>query len=187
MPYQAMSQLVATVSVCCEVCDNSYTYEHIFKTYGRSQTQVGARALADQNREGVLNWQTKRVAAGNISAFSDYKPCPKCGYVQSWMVEPVRRRRGWQWGLGVGFVSFLLMIPVAFLLNAILSGSPMGSAMAGVAFLLVYIVPIIVLFVARAIARRSFQPNKKHAAPAKLNKPSVDFHKKLEIGAQFTL
>jgi hypothetical protein len=188
MPYQATSKLTAQVSVCCEACGNCYTYDHVFKTYGRHSNEAFALSLARQNREKVWEWQTKRVTAGNFSSMADYKPCPKCGYVQAWMVEPVRRRRGWQWGLAIAAVTFLAMIPVFFVLDALSRGTPMASLIPGVAVVMVFGLPIVVLFVVRAIVRTTFQPNKtRPATPPKANTPSVSFHKSLDIDARLTL
>jgi hypothetical protein len=188
MPYQATSKLTAKVSVCCEACGSDYTYEHVFKAYGRRSDEQSALALARQNRERVFEWQTKRVEAGNYSSMADYKPCPKCGYVQTWMVEPVRRRRGWQWGLALAGVTFLALIPVFLVIDVLSRGTPLSSLVPGLAVFMIFGMPVIVLFVTRAVVMKTFQANKNHAAPSpKPKTPTVSFHKSLDIKAPFTL
>lgn len=179
MPYQAMLRIVATVSVCCEACRHEYAYEKEFKAYGSHSDQFAATRMAEANREGVYNWQTKRLAAGNYSSMVRNIPCPQCGYVQSWMVEPLRRRTGWLWGGILGALTFFLAIPASFMLDNFLQDSALSSITAGIFFVFIFVLPLMVLFAVRALVLKTYHPNKQQTVSPQRNVPTVSLHKSL--------
>ena len=94
MPYRGTSELLAEVSVTCEMCGDNYAYERTLQGAAQRNTEVAAMDAAHK----ILEKKVERLGAGDYGPIAISKPCPQCGYVQSWMIGPIRRQRGWQWG-----------------------------------------------------------------------------------------
>jgi hypothetical protein len=169
MPYQGTSKIAAQVSVCCEACGNNYTYDHIIKAGGQASDKYAAMALANTN----LTKAVEKIKAGDYRTVADHKPCPKCGYVQSWMIDPVRRRRGMNWGCGLGFLSYLAVILITVFASIKLHLFDLPDFMIPVLFIGV---PVVIIFGVRALVMVSYRPNKGREKPSQLKLPSVDFH-----------
>jgi hypothetical protein len=161
MPYQGTSKISAQVSVHCESCGNDFVYERTLR--GTAQ-RAGKSAAINAAREKLAK-KMEKIESGDYGPIAIHKPCPQCGYVQSWMVEPVRRRRGWQWALGLAILSYFLAFSAL--------SFPGGSDC-----LLVFLffgMPTIVFFVARIVIMKLYRPNKNLEVPAETNVPSVSY------------
>ncbi len=155
--YQAVSNV--QVSVCCEQCGNTYTYQYQLTGYS-SNNQTAAQAnLADK---------VERVSAGDYGLIADERPCPQCGYLQSWMIEPVRRKRGWMIGAGIAMAACLLAILIEALL---LPENIRNDAVQGI--FMVFGLPVITFFVARAVIMKTYRPTRQIAP--RTNTPKVSF------------
>lgn len=165
MPYNGFSEITTKVSISCESCGNAYSYNCVLKAGSRDGTREGAIVAARKN----LNKKVERVNAGDYALVAKHKPCPQCGYVQSWMILPVRKRRGRNWGLGMGAASYML----AFLLLLLPDSSPLKNDFFGMFMFFGF--PVIVFFVVRAIARKLYQPNKGREIPQQTQIPVVTF------------
>lgn len=152
-------QMAAQVSVECEKCGATYAYTSLLTGYSSTKLQAAQDNLSEK---------VKQVQAGKYSLVADFKPCPLCGYVQSWMLEPVRRKRGWMYGVGVAMlVCFAAILIEALLLPANIR----DNAVQGI--FLVAVVPVIVFFIARLIVMKTYRPNREVAS--RTNTPRVSF------------
>jgi hypothetical protein len=171
MPYQGTSRINAHVSVECENCGSIYSYEHTL--HGFSQEWTKARAMG--KAQAVLEDEIGRIRAGKFDFVAEHRPCPKCRYVQSWMLEPVRRHRAWGWGIGLGCGTYLVTIPAMFYAMSLFPvniSSPLSNCLG---MFLIFGLPVIVLFVVRARVRATYQPNKDQGAPCQAKTPTVEF------------
>ena len=81
MPTQAKAKTTAKVTVNCEQCGKSYTYEHYFYAYGRLIDEQAAISLAKANMDKVYEHYSSQINAGNFSSIVENKPCPNCGSI----------------------------------------------------------------------------------------------------------
>ncbi len=164
MNYQETAKDLAQVSISCESCGNSFSYKHTLIGRGSHPDKFKAEMAA----LNALSTQIDRVKAGDYGLITEYKPCPQCSYVQSWMILAGRKRRGRKWGLALGAFSFLASIVAGLIIQSKLNiASMMPFIMCGV--------PVVVFFVVRALVMLLYQPNKGHEAPQQVKPPSITF------------
>ena len=152
-------QATVQVSVDCEMCGAAYAYPSTLMGYSNTKQQIAQENLSEK---------IERVKAGDYHLVADYKPCPQCGYVQSWMIEPVRRKRGWIYGAEAALAVCLLAILTEALL---LPEDIRNNAVLGI--FLVFGVPVIVFFIARWVVMKTYRPNRE-VAP-RTSKPRINF------------
>jgi predicted RNA-binding Zn-ribbon protein involved in translation (DUF1610 family) len=171
MAYKGTSKIVAQVSVSCENCGNNFTYNHRLTGNASHSDEYMAMTLASQN----LEKQIAKIKAGNYDSIAEHKPCQKCGYVQSWMITPVRKRRGMIWGTIFGVASYLLAFPVIVFLN----NTPLHHD---------YLLPVIfcgfpigTFFIIRAIVMFLYQPNMGKKVSPQTKVPNIEFKSPVEV------
>ncbi len=150
---------IAQVSVYCEMCGTTYGYEYPIYGYDSSARQAALDDLASK---------IKCIEAGDYSDVADHRPCPQCGYVQSWMIEPARRKRGWQGAAGIALAACL----IAILAMALIAPDNIRND-AGVGLFIVFGIPVILFFLARVVIMKAYRPNRAIAPRA--NTPSISF------------
>ena len=106
MSYKGTSKIVAQVSISCEACGNTFSYNHKLSGYAQKSDEFSAMAAAREQLQKKID----RINGGDFALIADNKPCPQCGYVQSWMIQPVRKHRGNNWGCMLGAISYVLAI-----------------------------------------------------------------------------
>jgi uncharacterized integral membrane protein len=171
MAYKGTSKIVAKVSVGCEICENSFTYNHTLSGHASSSNEGTAIYEAHER----LKKQMDRIAAGNFDLIAEHKPCPQCGYVQSWMILPVRKHRGNNWGCALSAIAFLIGILLIILLqNTSLRNDYFGM-------FLVFGVPLIIYFIGRTIGGLLYMPNKGRDVPHQTKSPNITFQAPLNM------
>jgi hypothetical protein len=173
MPNQAKATTTAKVLVTCEGCGKVYEYEHFYYAYGRHIDELAAEALARQNMDKVIDYYSKQIASLNFSSIVENRPCPACGTIQSWMSEPIIRKQSWKQGLIWAVITFFLMIPLTFVLRVFISSSIMDI----LSFLLIFVLPLFILFQVRNFVTRKMR--KTILPSSKINLPLVELHKGL--------
>lgn len=168
MSPQGTASIIAKVSVRCEACGHEYAYERTLRDYARRADKAAATAAAE---EGLAR-QVDRVQSGDVQPVASDRPCPQCGYMQSWMVESVRRRRSWQWALATAASAYLLgLLGLIFLKS---EGWKPGDC-------LTLVTPLgasaLVFFIARSIILWAYQPNRGRDIPPHTHAPAVRFHR----------
>jgi hypothetical protein len=183
MPTQAKFKTTAKVIVTCEQCSKLYTYEHYFYAYGRLIDENAAINLARQNMDKVFDHYSRQIAGGNFSSIVENMACPECGSLQSWMIEPLRKRRGWKLGLIWAAIMFLVAIPVSFVLNALINNPVVGV----LSLMLIFVLPICILFIVRAWAMKNFMSARGKPLADSDKQPVVELHKGLIAETHLTL
>ena len=168
MAYQGTASIVAEVSVRCEACGHEYSFRRTLRAYARHENEMAATAAAQDS----LARQVAQIESGDYGPVASQKPCPQCGYLQSWMVGPVRRRRSWQWALatasGVYLVALLGLIFVR----------PEGLKSDDCLVLLTLVGASAIIFLAaRAILLWTYQPNRHRDVPPQTNAPTIRFRR----------
>jgi predicted RNA-binding Zn-ribbon protein involved in translation (DUF1610 family) len=171
MPYKGTSKIVAQVSINCENCGNSFSYNHTLSGNAQKTDEFAAIAMARER----LKKQIDRINSGDFNLIAEHKVCPKCGYVQSWMILPIRKRRGMNWGSALGVATYLLVFPLMLLLE----NTPLHQD---------YMVPILfcglpvaIFFIVRAIAMFLYQPNRGKEIPSQTKVPNIKFKSPIDV------
>jgi hypothetical protein len=173
MPNQAKATTTAKVQVICEKCGKEYSYDHFYYAYGRRIDEKEAEALARQNMDRVFEYYSQQIASSNFSSIVENKPCPECGTIQSWMSEPLIKKRSWKLGFIWAAIMFVFMIPLSFLLRVFVSAAIMDI----ISFILIFILPLAFLFLVQNFVSRMMRKNK--VPHGKSNQPVVELHKGL--------
>jgi hypothetical protein len=168
MPYQGTASIIAEVTVHCEACSHEYSFERTLRDYARHDDEASATAAAEAGLAKLVD----KVQSGDYQPVASHQPCPQCGYLQSWMVAPVRRRRSWQWALATAAGAYLLgLLGLVFVKP---EGWKSGDCLTLVAFLGV---SALVFVAARAIILWTYQPNRHRDAPPQTNTPTIRFRR----------
>lgn len=147
----------AQVSVTCEMCGTAYAYAATLTGYSSNNRSAA--------QDDLIN-KVDQVKAGNYNLVAEEKRCPQCGYLQAWMIEPVRRRRGWMIAIGLAMaVCFVAILAEALIIPEDIR----NDAVQGI--FMVFGLPVITFFVARVIVMKTYRPNRQ-VAP-RTNLPSV--------------
>ena len=168
MPYQGTASIIAEVSVHCEACGHEYSFERTLRDYARHADEIAATAAAEDSLAKLVD----KVQSGDYQPVASHQPCPQCGYLQSWMVGPVRRRRGWQWALATAASAYLLGLLGLIFLRP--EGWKSGDCLTMVVLLGV---STLVFVIARAIVLWAYQPNRHRDVPPQTSAPTVRFHR----------
>lgn len=148
-------RLNATVAVTCESCAYVYQYQH--------ELVIPAES-AKLRLEGLM----ASFREGKTEAIAEIKPCPQCGYLQSWMVDLARDKKGFVRGCVaslIGWISFLVVIVLV------------ANFLPSVKF--EYIVPVLMLvivlayFITRRVTMKNFNPNPTRPVAEKTVPPQV--------------
>jgi hypothetical protein len=166
MTYQGTAFVAAEVSVRCEACGHEYAYERTLRDYARHDDEASATAAAEAGLAKLVD----KVQSGDYQPVASYQPCPQCGYLQSWMVGPVRRRRSWQWALATAAGVYLLgLLGLVFV-------KPEGLRSGDCLTLMTLLgVSALVFVAARAIILWTYRPNRHRDVPSQTNAPSIRF------------
>jgi len=160
--------MVAEVSVHCEACGHEYSYERMLRDYARHANETAATAAAEDSLAKLVD----KVQSGDYGPVASQKPCPQCGYLQSWMVGPVRRRRSWQWALATAASVYLVA------LLGLIFVRPEGLRTDDCLVLLTLVGASAIVFLAtRAIFLWTYQPNRHRDVPPQTNAPTVRFRR----------
>jgi hypothetical protein len=119
---------IATFNVQCELCGNSFTFEKefYFSADGYSPEYAKNKAIARKDalvetlkmlviQEANINVPiiqkvgTKDTKFAIVGLVKPYK-CPKCGYLQSWMLMDARRRHFLPRSLLYGFMFTIVIV-----------------------------------------------------------------------------
>jgi hypothetical protein len=111
--YSAHTYFVATFRVQCELCRQPFAFEQEFcGSSGLWEASPGyAREKANASAEG----QKARLQTGDYSSVESQE-CPRCGYIQSWMLKRAKGNRyfnhflGWGALLAIGLMFGLLLL-----------------------------------------------------------------------------
>lgn len=103
------------ITIQCEACDHifvfntdlearsSSTYSNPLFGIGVGEKQAQAKGKTSSSVQSQMEYNVKRLQAGDSSVINweEEKPCPKCGYLQSWMAKNKRMS-------GIVFIIFAL-------------------------------------------------------------------------------
>jgi hypothetical protein len=174
--YSASASFTARVDAVCELCANpfSFTEEYSFNSPMDIFTGKSSKRDAEDYVLTHMRPVLEGLQAGNPQ-FLSIKPCPKCGYVQSWMVKNYQKKRYdllmslWILGFFAGMLVFGFLVadaPADSTLEMILVIAAGFFCLVGMAGLFV---------LARRL--RSAMPNKKILAgrepPSRQNRPVI--------------
>ncbi len=171
MAYRGTSTIMAQVAVSCERCGNGFGYNHKLASFAQHSNEYRAMAIAQEN----LQKRIDAVKAGNVGLIAENKRCPKCGYVQSWMIAPIRKRRGMIWGLVFGIATYVVAFPMLFVLN----NSPLHSDYMIPVFF--FVLPVAIYFIVRSIVMLLYRPNRGSEVQPQAKLPNIEFKSPLDL------
>jgi hypothetical protein len=170
----------------CEFCGKSFSFNQTYFTFHsqnggtRERAENAAYMIKLKQQQTLLN---KYGHAGHFSMnkIMEVRPCPECGYIQSWMTEHAKnkknRYRKYRWL--VGFLLLLMVIPFGISLNSPeKSFGPTVNLM--VQLLTACLATVFVFSLYKAFKfNRTFDPNagvlQNHPAPIQKKSPRINF------------
>lgn len=182
--YTATVKKTMLVNYQCENCEASSRYSVHLTASGKyrgqyiqdsGQQSMGKDAAARKAMQNLREQIQKREKEGNYG----HKKCPKCGYLQSWMIKSAQKRRDTIMG---GILAVLIFTLLSYFLpafrgmfsdvlssNADMAERILSLFIAGIVFSLFWI-PFIFLY-----AFVPFNPNKKFKAAERVKMPSISY------------
>jgi hypothetical protein len=148
-------------TVQCEGCNQ--VFEALASVAGEGMASSGVlgspekdRARASGEAQHALQKKLDRIQRGQLKDLQSYRPCPNCGYIQSWMLKENRRQRR-EKAIGARRVtSILSVITIPITLFGAWS---MGLRSTVLILVLVVVVACIPIWLRNAYFALIYQPN----------------------------
>lgn len=164
MPTYEEATLVVTYT--CENCGKKHKYEKF-----RYRPKEGAKSRRESPLSGMNDSLDSLVEKAHIPVEKDlgWEKCPKCGYIQSWMLADAKDQRNGRTAIYMGGITFVLSL--IFIL--VITG---GSIAVGTFIFPLMVTTVVTLFTGGLIMRFiPYHPNSKFPVVKKTGEPKISW------------